>query len=61
MTIKSAIAKGLCWARGTEQCAPICMSHSSLHTAGGDCPERDHIWRREVGYIADELKAEVDK
>lgn len=38
------ICSTLCKAHGTAQCAAICMSHSSLHTTDGCCPEAKRVW-----------------
>ncbi len=39
-----AVAKRACKNNGTGQCAAICLSHSSLHTKPGKCPEMLTVW-----------------
>lgn len=46
------ICQGLCRAEGTGQCAPLCLTHASIHTTGGMCPERTKIWRQRATEVA---------
>lgn len=52
-----AIARGLCKSRGTGQCAALCLSHMSIHTTNGQCPEARSIWHREIASIRAQLAA----
>lgn len=42
------LARTLCCADGTGQCAAICLSHSSIFTSDGKCPEANRIWRHKA-------------
>lgn len=45
------LARTLCRADGTGQCAAICLSHSSNSTSGGKCPEANRIWRHKASAL----------
>lgn len=49
--IPAKIGRGLCRANGTGQCAPICLTHSSVHTRDGGCPEHTIVHRRQITEI----------
>lgn len=56
-----AAARGMCKNEGTAQCAPICLSHFSIHTTNGQCPEAIRIWGRKARAAiaaADKVRAE---
>jgi hypothetical protein len=50
------VARSLCKADGTAQCAAICLSYSSTSTTNGKCPEAKRIW----GHKCRALLAEYD-
>ena len=37
-------AQAFCKRMGTGQCAALCLTHSSLHTSDGKCPEAVRVW-----------------
>lgn len=39
-------AAEFCKKLGTGQCAAICLSHSSIHTTNGACPEASRVWMK---------------
>jgi hypothetical protein len=50
----ATVARALCKRRKTGQCAALCLSHSSLFTTGGGCPEIEIVWRQDAraAYLA---------
>jgi hypothetical protein len=38
------MARAMCKTHGTGQCAALCLSHSSIFTTGGQCPEAPRIY-----------------
>lgn len=49
-------AAELCKRLGTGECAAICLSHSSLFTAPGQCPESFRVWGPKDSDPSDLLK-----
>ena len=43
-----AVARALCRADGTAQCAAICLSHFASSTSDGKCPEALLVWKRKA-------------
>ena len=42
------VVRAICKSEGTAQCAAICLSHSSLNTTNGRCPEAMRVWGRKA-------------
>lgn len=56
-----AAARAMCKAEGTAQCAAICLSHFSINTTDGRCPEAMRVWRnkaRAALTAADKMRAD---
>lgn len=56
-----AATRAMCKADGTAQCAAICLSHFSISTTGGQCPEATRVWRhkaRAALAAVDKIRAE---
>ena len=45
------MARLFCERRNTGQCAAICLSHSSLFTTKGQCPEAPVVFRRDAKMV----------
>lgn len=56
-TIRSIrLCEILCRAHGTAQCAALCLTHSSLGTTDGQCPEQLIVWGHKARAIAAETE-----